>query len=88
MLALFGAVCYSISPSGARALSKLCIPVRSAPVTVAAVNRTFAQRDICIAMLECFPRMNAFASFPPLVVTKNDHSQSTVLNHSTAEGRT
>lgn len=79
LLAAFGIVCYSISPAGAHLLRQLLLPVRAAPVTVPAVGRRFANKDLSIALLDAFPRIRAFASFPPLVITRNDHAISTVL---------
>ncbi len=79
LLAAFGIVCYTISPLGARALKKLCIPLNNAPLFVPAINRQFANKDLSVALLDVFPRINAFASFPPLVITRNDHAVSTVL---------
>jgi glycosyl transferase, family 25 len=79
LLAAFGIVSYSISPAGARLLRQVLLPVRAAPVTVPAVGRRFANKDLSIALLDVLPRINAFASFPPLVITRNDHAISTVL---------
>lgn len=79
LLAAFGIMCYTISPLGARILQKFCLPLHNAAVSVPSVNRTFANRDLSIALLDVLPKINAFASFPPLVITKNDHAISTVL---------
>lgn len=79
LLAAFGIICYSISPSGARTLFQLCTPVSNRPVQVPAVNRAYANKDLGIGVLEFLPRLNAFASFPPLVISRNDHATSTLL---------
>jgi GR25 family glycosyltransferase involved in LPS biosynthesis len=79
LLAAFGIVCYTISPLGARRLRQACIPLQSAPVFVQPVNRSFENKDLSVALLDIFQKINAFASFPPLVITKNDHATSTVL---------
>ena len=79
LLAAFGIVCYTISPLGARALKQLCIPLRRAWVSVPYVDQLFENRDLSISLLEILPRINAYASFPPLVITNNDHATSTVL---------
>jgi len=79
LLAAFGIVCYTISPLGAQVLQRLCTPLRGAAVAVPAANRRFANKDLSVALVEFLPRINAFASFPPLVITKNEHTISTVL---------
>jgi hypothetical protein len=79
LLAAFGIICYTISPSGARTLLALCTPVTNRPVPVPAVNRVFANKDLGIGVLEFLPKINAFASFPPLAIRKNDHASSTLL---------
>jgi glycosyl transferase, family 25 len=75
----FGIIGYSISPSGARTLLQLCTPVSNRPVHLPALNRAFPNKDLGIAVLEFLPQINAFASFPPLVISKNDHAISTLL---------
>lgn len=79
LLAAFGIVCYSVSPLGARVLQRLFTPLRDNPVTLPATGRSFMNKDLSVGLLETFPKITAFASFPPLVITKNDHSISTVL---------
>ena len=79
LLAAFGIMCYSISPLGARVLQRLCTPLRSAPVSVPVGDRQFANKDLSVGLVEFLPQINAFASFPPLVISKNDHAISTVL---------
>jgi GR25 family glycosyltransferase involved in LPS biosynthesis len=80
LYAAFGVICYSVSPAGARALLELCVPVTNRPVHVPSVDRTYANRDAGIAVLEFLPRLNSFASFPPLAIAKNDHATSQNLN--------
>lgn len=76
----FGIVCYTISPLGAGVLKQLCRPLRNAPVVIPGVNRTLANSALDVALAGgVLARVNAFASFPPLVVTKNDHSLSTTV---------
>lgn len=79
LLAAFGIVCYSISSAGARLLQGMLLPVRATPVDVPASGQRFANVDLSIALLDALPKIRAFASFPPLVITKNDHATSTVL---------
>lgn len=78
----FGIPAYTISPAGARLLKRLCLPFDRRQITVPMIGRTFVNRDLSVALLDAFPKIAAFASFPPLVVTKNDHAISTVLPNS------
>jgi GR25 family glycosyltransferase involved in LPS biosynthesis len=87
LLAAFGIAAYSISPGGARVLRQLLRPVRAMPVTVPAVGRRFANKDLSIALLDALPRISAFASLPPLVITRNDRAISTVLAPISPGGR-
>lgn len=57
----YGTVCYTISPAGAEKLLEHCSPL-------------FAPVDIMLN--EVYARMNSFVSFPPLVITKNEHESS------------
>jgi len=59
----YGTVCYTISPHGAKKLLEHCASL-------------FAPLDIMLN--EVYARMNSFVSFPPLVITKNEHACSTV----------
>jgi len=81
LLAAFGIPCYTVSPAGAALLKRLVLPVTNHRVFVPSVNRCFANRDLSLALLGLFPRIQVFASFPPLIITPNDHATSTVLPH-------
>jgi glycosyl transferase, family 25 len=72
-----GTPCYSISPKGAALLRDHCFPLR--PMTLALPGRRLVRgRGHDMLMNEAYPRLLAFASVPPLVVTENDHATSTV----------
>jgi len=66
-----GLVCYSISPKGAAALKQLCLPLRDTKVYCVAMSRELPTHAIDVAMMAHYEKLNAFVSFPPLVVTKN-----------------
>ncbi|MGH6802998.1 MAG: glycosyltransferase family 25 protein [Methyloceanibacter sp.] len=74
----FGIPSYTVSPVGAEKLKETCFPIRSLNVFFPGLNRALPNNGIDIPMNEAYPRMRALVSFPPLVVTKNDHSTSTV----------
>lgn len=74
----FGTPCYSMSPKGARNFKAFCFPIRPMMVFFPGINRQWPNNGIDIAMNELYPRVNAFVSMPPLVVTTNEPSSSTV----------
>jgi GR25 family glycosyltransferase involved in LPS biosynthesis len=80
----FGTVCYSISPKGARVCKSKCIPLRPMILEIPEVARTYPYSDKyrTVALdshLNSFHwRIKSYVCFPPLAVTKNEHSTSTV----------
>lgn len=73
-----GVVCYSVSPKGARALREFCLPLRQLPVPSVGLKGLVPNAGIDIMLLALYSKLNAFISFPPLVLTKNSLAQSTV----------
>ena len=78
LIRAFGIVCYTISPSGARKFLAETSPIRPFSVSFPLVNDAFPNNGIDIVMNDLYPRMDAYVSFPPLVITKNEHAISTV----------
>ncbi len=78
LLRMFGTIGYSVSPAGAQAMKQHCLPLRNMNVFFPGLERTLPNKGIDIALNDAFPRINAFVSFPPLIVTMNFHSISTV----------
>ena len=78
LLRAFGIVCYTISPRGASAMLDRSLPLRPLKVAFPMVHPEFPNNGIDIVMNDAYPGMNAFVSFPPLVVTKNEHAISTI----------
>jgi GR25 family glycosyltransferase involved in LPS biosynthesis len=75
---MFGIVGYSVSPLGAQAMKQHCLPLRNMEVFVPGLERTLPNRGLDIMLNDVFPRIKAFVSFPPLIVTRNFHTISTV----------
>ena len=80
----FGTVCYSISPKGARLFGTGLCPLRPI-ISVVPEGRHappgtthFRSVGLDNAMCSLYPRLNAFVSMPPLVVSKNESTNSTV----------
>jgi glycosyl transferase, family 25 len=74
----FGIVGYSFSPLGARAMKQHCLPLRRMEVFIPGLGRTVPNRGIDVMLNDMYPRVNAYVSFPPLIITRNFHSISTV----------
>jgi glycosyl transferase, family 25 len=74
----FGTVCYSISSNGARSLRQSCLPLRNSPTYVPGLRSAVANSTLDVGLNSAYRRINSFVSVPPLVVTANDHSLTTV----------
>ena len=80
----FGLTCYSISPKGARAFKSRLLPLRRLLVSIPEAVRappyggTFRTVGVDNHMNSLYRDLNSFVCFPPLVVTENDHTASTV----------
>lgn len=74
----FGVVSYSVSPRGAEAIKNHCLPLSNRDVFIPGLGRAVPNTAIDVALNEVYPRINAFISFPPLVITRNFHTNSTV----------
>lgn len=86
LLRAMGTICYSITPRGAQKLKRLCLPIRDMTVRFPLPGRLgepaegFMVRNngLDIMLNDAYQKLNAFLSFPPLVITKNEWSTSTV----------
>ena len=74
-----GSPCYSVSPKGAGLLRGHCFPLRAMTLPLPG-RRVVPGRGIDMTMNEAYPRLQAFACVPPLVITENDHANSTTLS--------
>lgn len=75
---VFGIPCYSISPRGARKFLSRCFPLKSFDWTIPFLNRRVANYGIDVAMCPAYQDTASFACFPPLAVTENDQTTSTI----------
>ena len=73
-----GTVCYSISSAGSRKLLERSVLIRNFTLDFPTVNSSLVNVGIAVVMNAAYPKLNAFVSFPPLAVTKNDHVASTI----------
>ena len=74
----FGLVAYSVSPPGARAMKQHCLPIRNMDVYIPGLGRTVANEEFDIMLNKLYRDINAYVSFPPLVVTRNIHAESSI----------
>lgn len=80
----FGTACYSISPKGARELKSRLLPLRPIVIPIPEARRAppfsghFRAVGIDNHMCSVHRHIKSFVCIPPLVVTKNDRSQSTI----------
>jgi len=78
LLQAFGTICYSVSSTGARLLRQNCLPLRNTTVHVPGLQAAVVNNGMDVALNGVYSHMNCFVCVPPLVVTRNDHSRSTV----------
>ncbi len=80
----FGTIGYSISSKGARLLRSGLCPLRPMISTIPEGGRAtpggthFRTVGIDNAMCSLYPRLNAYVSMPPLVISRNETANSTV----------
>jgi glycosyl transferase family 25 len=78
LFACLGTICYSVSPRGARSLTAACFPLKSAYISYPGIQHKWAISAIDATLSTVYDKINAYAAFPPLVITKNELSKSTV----------
>jgi GR25 family glycosyltransferase involved in LPS biosynthesis len=74
----FGIVCYSVSPLGARTLKQHCLPLRNIEIFIPGLGRAVINKGLDVMLNDVYRRVSAYVSFPPLIITRNFHSSSTV----------
>jgi GR25 family glycosyltransferase involved in LPS biosynthesis len=78
LLGAFGTVGYAISPKGAARLKQCCFPLQKEYIMIPGLNRQLLNIGIDVAMNKWYPHLQAYAVFPPLVMTRNDKTSSDV----------
>ncbi len=73
-----GTACYSVSPRGAARLLGFCLPLRPMRTLHPGVEDLLPNTGIDNMMASLWPEMRAFVAVPPLVLTPNEASTSTV----------
>ena len=75
----FGLPAYSISPAGAEKLKALCFPLTRYSVNFPLLGDV-TNYGIDVATSRAYPALQAFVSFPPLAITRNDQTITTIQN--------
>jgi GR25 family glycosyltransferase involved in LPS biosynthesis len=87
LLWAFGTPCYSVSPKGAAVLKERLLPFRPMTITcpegVRAPPQSLHYRVLSIdgALNSIYRHIDAFVSFPPLVITKNEDTSVHAARH-------
>jgi len=84
LICALGTPGYTVSPAGAARLLAACLPLRPSERFYPGMNRIVPNVSLDYAMNECHPTFAAYVALPPLVLTANDHSISTIQEGSHA----
>lgn len=74
----WGIPAYTISPGGASRLQAACFPLENFETMIPITGKASPNNGIDIAMNRAYATLQAYVSFPPLVVTRNEHASSTI----------
>jgi GR25 family glycosyltransferase involved in LPS biosynthesis len=75
----FGLPAYTVSPAGAKKFKSRCFPLADFHRPLPAMPNPVRNLGIDVAMANIYPTCDAYVSFPPLVVTRNDHVTSATV---------
>jgi hypothetical protein len=67
----FGTVGYSVSPAGAAALLKMCLPLARQFIRFEGFGIGIPNNGIDCMMNMAYPKLKAYVCMPPLVVSEN-----------------
>ncbi|HEY0266784.1 MAG TPA: glycosyltransferase family 25 protein [Rhizomicrobium sp.] len=81
----FGLPAYTISPKGAQAFRDRCFPLTSYAVHFPLIGDV-SNYGLDVAASRAYPDTRAFVCYPPLAVTRNDQSITTIQNTPHFEG--
>ena len=73
-----GTVAYTLSPTGARRLLAEALPTHPFTLTIPA-GRQWPNTGVDMVLNALYDRLNAYVTFPPVVITPNDDKSSTIF---------
>ena len=78
----FGSCCYTISPAGAKRFLEILYPLqKEITVDIKGIKKfTFEARGIDCVMAQAFVDTLSVVCFPPMALSHNDHTKSTIQN--------
>ena len=72
----FGAMCYTVSPKGARNLRSAALPLRPISVRVPLLDQPVENHGIDIVMCEQYDKLSAFVCVPPLAIPAEKYAST------------
>ena len=78
LLQAFGLCAYAVSPKGARRLLEYCLPLRAQEYQQLGLDRMVRNVGIDVVTSYYFARLEAYGAFPPLALSPNDKTVSTI----------
>lgn len=72
----FGAMGYSVSPTGAKTLLDICLPLSAVDIHFTDKQEVHHNAGIDCVMNAAYPLMKSYVCLPPLVVSENRHETS------------
>jgi glycosyl transferase family 25 len=72
----FGSVAYSVSPGGAEALLRLCLPLARQFIRFEGFGIGIPNNGIDCMMVGAYPKLKSYVCMPPLVVSENRQDNS------------
>jgi GR25 family glycosyltransferase involved in LPS biosynthesis len=76
LLRAFGTLCYTVTPNGGRRLRELCLPIRDETWDFPEIRLRIPHVGIDVGIANAMPRIRAFCSLPPLVMSLNEAHRS------------
>jgi GR25 family glycosyltransferase involved in LPS biosynthesis len=82
LLSAAGIGCYSLSPQGAAKFLSMCLPIADTQARFAVENHLgWNNTGIDVEMTRHYDKLRAFIAVPPLAVTPNEFTKSTIRGH-------
>lgn len=78
LLQAFGLCAYVVSPKGARRLLECCLPLRAQEYQQLGLDRMVRNVGIDVVTSYYFSQLEAYGAFPPLALSPNDKTISTI----------
>jgi GR25 family glycosyltransferase involved in LPS biosynthesis len=74
----WGCMAYTVSPAGAAKLRQASTPLKPQVIAFPELGRSMMNTGGDVVMSRAYPLLDAYVCFPPLAITRNDRSESTI----------